>query len=447
MEENSQIVLSFASISGKSVEADFEGGTLTSDGGALLLRWVESGIGVIGRLSEALRDRRHPSYVDHPLLDLLRQRVFQIACGYEDANDSNTLRVDPAFKAAVDRLPLSGEDLASQPTMTRLENSVSRSDLYRMARALVDTFIASYEKPPKAILLDIDDTDDPTHGAQQMSLFNAYYDEKCYQPLHIYEGQTGKLITTILRPGRRPTGVEIVAILKRVVAYLRQHWPQVSIFLRGDSHFSTPEVHDFCRKKAIRFALGQGGNARLDVLAAPLLEQARSLYQAQQKPVRLFSSFAYQADTWSTPQRVICKVEVSDQGTNVRFVTTNVRSCQPSFIYRTIYCGRGRMENFIKNHKTFLHSDRTSCHTFQANQFRLLLHSAAYVLLHTLAEKALPSSSPWHNVYFDTIQKRLLKVGARVRELRTKVRFHFPTSFPLQELYAQMVAQLASAFP
>jgi hypothetical protein len=447
MEENSQIVLSFASISGKSVEADFEGGTLTSDGGALLLRWVESGIGVIRRLSEALRDRRHPSYVDHPLLDLMRQRVFQIACGYEDANDSNFLRVDPAFKAAVDRLPLSGEDLASQPTMTRLENSVSRSDLYRMARALVDTFIASYEKPPKAILLDIDDTDDPTHGAQQMSLFNAYYDEKCYQPLHIYEGQTGKLITTILRPGRRPTGVEIVAILKRVVAYLRQHWPQVAIFLRGDSHFSTPEVHDFCQEKAIRFALGQGGNARLDVLAAPLLEQARSLYQAQQEPVRLFTSFAYQADTWSTPQRVICKVEVSDQGTNVRFVTTNVRSSQPSFIYRTIYCGRGRMENFIKNHKTFLHSDRTSCHTFEANQFRLLLHSAAYVLLHTLAEKALPASSPWKNVYFDTIQKRLLKVGARVRELHTKIKFHFPTSFPLQALYAQMVAKLANAFP
>jgi hypothetical protein len=446
MDENSQTVLSFASLSGKSVEADFEGGTLTSDGGALVLRWVESGIGVVRRLNEALRDRRHPSYVDHPLLDLLRQRVFQIACGYEDANDSNTLRVDPAFKVAVDRLPLSGPDLASQPTMSRLENSVSRTDLYRMARALVDVFLASYDQPPQAILLDIDDTDDPAHGAQQMTLFNAYYDEKCYQPLHIYEGQTGKLITTILRPGRRPTGIEIVAILKRVVAYVRQRWPQVSIFLRGDSHFSTPEVHDFCSAQAIRFALGQAGNTRLDVLAQPLLQQARSLYQAHPESVRLFTSFSYQADTWSTPQRIVCKVEVSSQGDNVRFVTTNVRSSQPSFIYRTIYCGRGRMENYIKNHKTFLHSDRTSCHTFEANQFRLLLHSAAYVLLHTLAEKALPSS-PWRNAYFDTLQKRLLKVGARVRELRTKVKFHFPTSFPLQELYVQMVAKLAHAFP
>jgi len=444
--ENTQPVLSFASISGKKVEVDFDGGTVTSDGGALLLRWVESGIGVIRRLEAAIRDRRHPSYVDHPLGDLLRQRIFQIACGYEDANDSNSLRVDPAFKAAVDRPPLSGEDLASQPTMSRLENSVSRTDMYRMARALVDIFIASYEKPPQAIILDIDDTDDPTHGAQQGILFNGYYDEKCYLPLHLYEGQSGKLITTILRPGRRPTGVEIVSILRRVVAYLRQHWPHVSIFLRGDSHFSTPEVHDFCAQQAIRFALGQAGNSRLNALVQPLLEQAHALYQSQQHPVRLFTTATYQADTWSTPQRIVCKVEVADQGDNVRFVVTNLRSSQPSFIYRTIYCARGRMEGFIKNHKRFLHSDRTSCHRFEANQCRLLLHSAAYVLLQTLAEKGLPNTS-WRHVYFDTIQKRLLKVGARVRELRSQIKFHFPTSFPLQEIYVQIVANLARAFP
>tara|TARA_B100001167_G_scaffold159791_1_gene107278 strand:+ start:118 stop:1458 length:1341 start_codon:yes stop_codon:yes gene_type:complete len=446
MDKNNQTVLSFASISGKKVQVDFDGGNVTSDGGALLLRWVESGLGVVRRLEAAMRDRRHPSYVDHALGDLLRQRVFQMACGYEDANDSNTLRVDPTFKVAVDRLPLSGADLASQPTMSRLENSVSRPDLYRMARALVDTFIASYEKPPQAIILDLDDTDDPTHGTQQRSLFNGYYDEKCYLPLHIYEGQSGKLITTILRPGCRPTGAQIVSLLKRVVAYLRKHWPQVQIFLRGDSHFSAPEVHDFCAEQAIRFALGQAGNTRLDALAQPLLAQAHHLHKAQRQPVRLFTSFTYQAHTWSTPQRIVCKVEVSAQGPNVRFVSTNLRSSQPSFIYGTIYCARGRMEGFIKNHKTFLHSDRTSCHRFEANQFRLLLHSAAYVLLHTLAEKGLPNT-PWRHAYFDTIQKRLLKVGARVREVRTKIKFHFPTSFPLQEVYVRIVANLARAFP
>ena len=220
----------------------------------------------------------------------------------------------------------------------------------------------------------------------------------------------------------------------------------MQIFLRGDSHFSAPEVHDFCAEQAIRFALGQAGNTRLDALAQPLLAQAHHLHKAQRQPVRLFTSFTYQAHTWSTPQRIVCKVEVSAQGPNVRFVSTNLRSSQPSFIYGTIYCARGRMEGFIKNHKTFLHSDRTSCHRFEANQFRLLLHSAAYVLLHTLAEKGLPNT-PWRHAYFDTIQKRLLKVGGRVREVRTKIKFHFPTSFPLQEVYVRIVANLARAFP
>ncbi len=208
MIEPSQIRLPFASISGKVVEADFAGGAVRSDGGVLLLRALESQMGLIARMVDALRDRRHPSYIDHTLLDLVKQRVFQIACGYEDAVDCDDLRHDPGVKAACDRLPLSGPDLGSQSTMTRLENDVRRSDLYRLARAFVDGFIASYDQAPPSIILDIDDTDDPTHGAQQFSLFNAYYNEHCYMPLHIYEGQSGKLITTILRPGElRSIGV------------------------------------------------------------------------------------------------------------------------------------------------------------------------------------------------------------------------------------------------
>ena len=222
MSTEPQMPLNFAPISGKSVEAKFDGGNVTSDAGVLFLRAVEKGIGLIHRLAEAIHDRRDQRYVDHSLEDLLRQRVFQITQGYEDANDCNDLRGDPAFKVGCERAPLSGNDLASQPTMTRLENGVSRSDLYRLAQALADGFIASYAMPPEALILDLDDTDDPTHGAQQGSLFNAYYGEYCFMPLHLYEGQSGKLITTILRPGRRPRGAEIVMILKRVVAYLRQ---------------------------------------------------------------------------------------------------------------------------------------------------------------------------------------------------------------------------------
>jgi hypothetical protein len=445
MEEDRQNVLGFANVQGKKVEADFEGGTVTSDGGALFLRVVEGGIGVIRRLVNAVRDRRHASYIDHTLKDLISQRVYQIACGYEDANDANTLRVDPGFKTACERLPLSGPDLASQPTLTRLENSVSRTDLLRMAYALADVFVASYETPPKSLILDMDDTNDPTHGAQQLALFSAFYNEYGYQPLHIYEGQSGKLITTILRPGCRPAGAQVEMILKRVVAYLRQAWPEVELFLRADSHFSVPEVHDFCDRHEVHFVLGQAVNSRLKERVAPWLAQAQALYRAQGEKVRLFTAFSYQASSWSQPRRVVAKVEVSALGDNVRFVTTSLGSSQPSFIYDRIYSARGRMEGFIKNHKTFLHSDRTSCHSFEANQFRLFLHSAAYMLLHALAEKALQATQ-WEHAYFDTLQKRLLKVGARVEEIRTKVKFHFPSSFPLQQVYGYMLARLNAAW-
>jgi|TARA_B110000263_G_C15275982_1_gene495880 hypothetical protein len=439
--------VSFASILGKSVEATFDGGTLTSDSGALLLRAVEPHVGVVAELVKALTDRRHPSYVNHSLEDLVKQRVFQIACGYEDANDCNDLRRDPGFKAACDRLPISGEDLASQPTMSRLENGVRRSELYRMAQALADVFIASYERPPEFVVLDIDDTEDEVHGDQQLALFNTYYDARCFLPLHIYEGQTGKLITALLRPGARPTGPQIVSILKRLIAHLRQAWPHVELFLRGDGHFSCPEVHDFCDANRVYFALGQGGNNRLSPLGDPLMKQVRTRYQETGEPVQLFGTFHYQAGTWARPRRIIHKAEITASGQeNARFVVTNLESSQPSFIYKTIYCARGQMENFIKNHKTFLHSDRTSCHTFEANQFRLFLHSAAYILVHRLAHQGL-QGTPWMNKQFNTLQNRLLKVAGRVCELKTKIKFHLPTSFPLKHLYDKILYQLSLASP
>jgi hypothetical protein len=262
MTQDTQIVLPFARLCGKNLQAEFDGGTLSSDGGVLFFREIEAQIGIIRRFAGVLDDPRDPRYTDHSYEEMLSQRIFQIACGYEDANDCNTLRHDPAFKAACGRLPLSDDPLSSQPSMSRFENAPRRRDLYRMAQALFDTFAASYEQAPKSILLDIDDTADEIHGAQQQSLFNGYYDQYCYLPLHIYEGQSGKLITTILRPGRRPTGQEIVSILKRVVGAIRQKWPEVLILLRGDGHFSAPEVHAWCESQEpeIFYILGQSGN-------------------------------------------------------------------------------------------------------------------------------------------------------------------------------------------
>ena len=429
----------------------------------MLLREVESRIGILRRIVEAITDGRHPSYVDHPKANLLTQRVFQVACGYEDANDCNALRSDPGFKAACERLPLTGAHLASQPTMSRFENRITRRDLYRIAKAFADVFIASYKHPPEAILLDIDDTEDKVYGSQQLSLFNAYFKGYCYQPLHIYEGRTGKLITTVLRPGRRPTGKEIVSILKRVIAYLRKAWPDVAILLRGDSHFSCPEVHTMCDENDVFFILGQGGNAALLPAAQSLMDQAAALYADGGEPVRLYRCWDYQAGTWSSPRRIICKAEVTPHGPNIRFVVTNLKDARPSFIYKTAYCARGlsagqagRMEGFIKNHKTFLHSDRTSCHTFQANHFRLFLHSAAYVLVHALAQIGLRNTT-WTNAQFNTLQNRILKVAClrrmlgrqagRVCEVKTKITFHLPTAFPLKHLYRTMLYNLDTAVP
>jgi len=442
--EDTQRVLFFASISGKKVEADFNGGTTTGDGGVLLLRELESRIGIVDRIVESLWDRRHQSYVDHSYTDLIRQRVLQIACGYEDANDSDDLRSDPGMKAACDRLPITGDDLASQPTISRLENDVSRTDLYRVGRAFVDAFINSYDKPPKKITLDIDDTDDPTHGSQQLCLFNGHIDEYCYMPLHIYEGETGKLITSVLRPGKRISGIEAATILKRVIEPIRQAWPKTRICLRGDSHFSTPEIHDLCDEHGVAFILGQAANKKLKRIGQPLMDQAMALAKKTGETVRLFSSFDYQAGSWTHPRRIIYKAEVTDGKPNPRFVVTTIRNRTPKFLYEKVYCPRGRMEGFIKNHKTFLHSDRTSCHRFTANQFRLFLHSAAYVLLHALKYTGMLGTK-WTTSNFDTIQLRVLKIGARVREQATKVRFHFSTSYPLKDLLRTIVYNLDTA--
>jgi hypothetical protein len=434
--EDSQMDLSFANLKGKKVQAGFDAGAVTTDAGALLLREVDRRTGIVDRVVGALRDWRDPRYVVHGLCDLVRQRIFQIALGYEDADDADTLRTDPALKAACERLPVSGVDLASQPTLSRLENRVSRPQLMRLAYALGDAFIASFSTPPRELLLDLDDTGDTVHGNQQLALFNTHYGEYAYQPLHIYDGLSGRLVTTVLRPGCRAKGLDIVKILQRVVARLRAAWPEVDILVRGDSHFSVPEVHAFCRDHDVRFLLGQSPNSKLKALVEPTLAQAQALFDAtrEPEPVRLFTEFAYQADSWKEPLRIVAKAEVSSLGTNVRFVTTNLESSQPSFLYQKAYAGRGAMENYIKNHKTFLHSDRTSCHRFEANQFRLLLHSAAYMLLHAFQELLLYGTQ-LQRAYFNTLQQRLLKVAARVVERGTVIRIHLPTSFPLQEVY------------
>ena len=433
MTEDSQLSFRFKMISGKKVTADFTGGDVSSDAGVLLLREVTDRIGIVDKLVEAISDLRNQSYVVHDLKTLLSQRILQILCGYEDANDADNLRTDPGFKAACDRLPSDG-DLASQPTISRFENSLTKRDIYRIAKVLVELFIASYKTRPEGIILDIDDTDDPTHGAQQLSLFNGYYDEYCFQPLFIFEGQSGKLITSILRPGKRPSGKDTRAIIKRVVTIIRAAWPTVGIIIRGDSHFATPELFAWCDSHNVEFIVGLTSNNVLKSCADNALEAARREYKTSGTKTRTFRETTYQAGTWHRELRVIIMAEVSAKGDNIRFIVTSLESSQPSFMYETAYCGRGQMENFIKDHKLALKSGRTSCHSFLANCFRLMLHSAAYVIFHSFREKGL-AGTEFAKAQFDTIRLRLLKIGVEVKEMKTKLHFILPSSYPLKNVF------------
>ncbi len=432
-------LLPFAPIAGKKVQADFDGGEITSDAGVLTLRETEAQVGIVAAISAAIHDLRDSRYVDHQVRGIVAQRVNQIACGYEDANDCNKLRNDPAHKLAAGKLPVSDSPLASQPTASRLENVASRTDLYRMGSAFVDIFIASYSAPPEIIVLDFDDTEDKTHGQQQLSLFNSYYDSRCYLPLHVYEGLSGKLITSILRPGSRPKGSQIVAILKRLVARIRASWQNTIIVFRGDSHFCTPEVLRYCHENDIKYCIGLAGNAVLKRLAEPLISEAKAVFARSNIPVRLYESFSYKAGTWDKPTRVIAKAEISSSCASLRFLATDLDKPDEATIYQDIYSPRGRMENYIKDHKLHLKSDRTSCNSFEANQFRLFLSSAAYVLMHAFRENALKGTE-FARAQFDTIRLHLLKIGAKVRELKTRIKIHLPSSFPHKAVLAKACA-------
>jgi Transposase DDE domain group 1 len=430
-------------VGGKAVDLDFDGGRLSSDAGVVLLKDIDAQLGCTHNLAAVLSDPRDPRRIHFTLEDLIKQRVFQIAAGYEDANDANTLRDDPIFKLLLDRLPESGAPLASQPTMSRFENRVSRTELYRMAVVLLEQFIASYATPPKIIVLDVDDTEDPVHGGQEQAHFDGYYGGYCFLPFHVYEGLSGRLITTILK-AKRFTGAQMLSVLKRLVKRLRHAWPDTLFILRGDSHFAYPEVMQWVEAQpGLSYVTGLTSNAVLKELAREAVEQATRAYARWGCKVTRFHSTRYQAQTWSRLRRVVIKVEVSDQGVNTRFVVTDLEQARTKVLYQNIYCARGQAENEIKDHKLYLKSDRTSCHRFEANQFRVLLHAAAYVLLETLRREVLRTTQ-WASATMETIQVRLLKLGARVRECKDRIKISFPSSCPVAPVLRRSLALLTA---
>lgn len=445
MADDAPFLPGLSPVAGKPVQVTFDAGRLSSDGGILLLAEIERHLGLAERLARCLEDPRAPERTQHTLAEMIRFRALLIAAGYEDANDCDALRGDPAFKMAVGRLPESGAELCSQPTMCRLENLPRPIALKRMMAAMIELFCDSFEDVPRRIVLDIDDTEDRVHGGQQLSLFHAHYDSRCFLPIHIYEATSGKPVAVILRPGKTPGGAEVALVLRHVVKAVRRRWPRVDILIRGDSHYARHEAMTWCEHNRVGYVFGLAGNQVLLGKVAALAEDAAlGRVNGEGEKVRRFGEFRYAAKSWKVERRVIGRVEASSQGSDSRFVITNLAGT-PRWLYESVYCARGQAENLIKAHKLHLASDRTSCTSATANQFRLLIHTAAYWLLHTLRGLA-PKTSFWRAAQFDTIRLALIKVAARVVEMVTRIKVALPSCYPHQTSWARLAAR-ATALP
>ena len=446
MQEDSYLPFELPAVSRKKVSVAFDGGMLSSDAGVLVLRDVEKRLGLAARLAGCILDRRNGARIDHTIEEMLRLRMFAIAAGYEDANDCATLRHDPVFKMAVGRAPQTGAPLCSQPTLSRLENAPSRVELARLMAAMIDQFCASYRRAPSSIVLDIDDTFDAVHGHQQLSLFNAHYDERCFLPIHIYEGTTGKPVAVILREGKTPTGVEVRTILKHVIGRIRSHWPEVHILVRGDSHYGRLEAMQWCEQQGVDYVFGFGGNAVLKALTqlpADALCVKRATSGAAK--LRTFVTLSYAARSWNKQRRIAARIEATPKGLDIRYVVTSLKGTA-RHLYETVYCARGQAENFIKWHKAQLASDRTSCRDPKANQFRLILHTAAYWLMLSV-RAAMPKRSVLAHAEFNTLRLRLIKIAARVVESAARIRVWLPTACPDAALFRHLAGRFAAAEP
>ena len=432
-------------VAGKQLTAARDAGNLSSNGGAIVLREAARRLGLAQAITAALPDTRNPLLVTHTYADMVTARMIAIACGYEDADDLDALRHDPALKIACDRAPESGAGLPSQPTISRLENIADLKVLYRIGINNIDLFCRSYADAPAAITLDIDDTDDLVHGGQQLALFNTHAGGHCFQPIHIFEGNSGKPILSLIRPGKRPSGAEIARVLKHVIHRIRRHWPKVSILVRGDGHYCAPEVLNLLRSKRCDYILGLPTNPKLEARSAHWHDQCRVRWKPGLARVRRFHQFEYAAGSWSHGEKVIARVEATALGTDVRFIVTNLPG-RGKVLYEKVYCARGRMENMIKDLKLYTRSDKTACHRWQANQFRLFLHQGAYWLLHSL-RLAAPKKSRWRGATFATIRALLIKIACRVEELRTRIKLSFPAHLPHADALEMIAAGLRPQAP
>ncbi len=411
----------------RRVEADFSGGDITSNGGVLLLRQADRLIGLTASVARRLTDARQRGKVAHGFAAMLRQRVFALALGYEDVNDHAALRFDLALQTAVDR----DRALASPSTLSRFENAAGRDWAWRVHEAMVENFIASFEAPPEELVLDFDATDDAVHGCQEGRFFHGYYDHYCFLPLYVFCGE--RLLVSYLRPSKIDGARHAWAILALLVKRLRQAWPGVRIIFRGDSGFCRHKMLDWCERTNVGYIVGLAKNARLGGLAGRWIAAAESGFAATGVKQRLFGEFAYAAGTWKVKRRVIARIEHGPKGANPRYIVTNLEG-DGQDLYERLYCARGDMENRIKEQQLDLFADRTSCHKWWPNQFRLLLSSLAYTLLQTIRRIGLKGSG-MARAQCGTIRLKLLKIGAVIVRNSRRVRIHLSSACPDKALF------------
>lgn len=432
MEQDNQLGFEFPALGRRKIEANFAGGQVSSDGGVMLLRQVDRWLGFTKQLDRILPDRRNPLLIQHSQESLLRQRIYGLALGYEDLNDHDSLRRDLLWQTATDRT----EELGSCSTLCRLENRAGRKEAWLIHQVLFEQFVESFAVPPKELILDFDCTDDRVHGAQVGRAFHGYYDEYCFLPLYVFCGE--QLLVSYLRPSNIDPAKHAWAILSKLVSALRERWPEVKIILRADSGFCRWKMLRWCESHQVDYVVGIAKNERLKALSAKLGQRAERKHRKSGEKVRIFKQFKYKAGSWDKKRRIIAKAEHTALGANPRFVVSNLLGSAQT-LYEEIYCARGEMENRIKEQQLGLFSDRTSCHDWWPNQFRLLLSSCAYLLLEALRRLGLQSTE-LARAQVGTIRLKLLKIGAVITRNTRRVRIWFSSAFPLKELFKSCLA-------
>ena len=440
----------FATGGSREMVAEFNGGAISSDGGGVLLQEADKKLKLLSRFSECFLDKRNPLFVQHSVEQLVRQRVYGVALGYEDLNDHEQLRQDPLLRVLAGKREPAKEPLAGKSTLNRMELSMAEANRYKkitfwrdgIDELLVEVFLESYESAPKEIVLDIDTTDMAIHGQQEGKFYHGYYDHYCYLPLYIFAGD--HVLCARLRPSNIGPSVGSVKEIARIVEQIRERWPAVRIIVRGDSGFSHNDLMTWCEQNRVDYVLGLARNKRLEALIADAALEAQKQFASTQLPARIFVEFEHEtlSGSWAQKRRVVAKAEHIDGKSNPRFVVTSLAAEQwaAQSLYEELYCARGDMENRIKEQFS-LFADRVSASTMRANQLRIYFSVMAYTLLRGLRQFGLKATQ-LATAQVGTIRLRLLKIGALIRVTVRKVWVQLASSYPNQTLFAQVLRQL-----